>query len=90
MRKRLGNLEFRYEEFEDRDAEIVALCPGMDGATESCYTILFWRKDREGHYVEFVGSRPLDECHVREHLWKLIEYGQAVLDAEFNLISNVH
>jgi hypothetical protein len=83
MKKRLGSLEFRYQEFEDRDAEIVTWDSNDTG--EFCYSLLFWRKDREGYYVEFVGSRPLDQIHNHEHLWKLIRYGQSVLDATYEL-----
>jgi hypothetical protein len=53
---------------------------------EFCFTLLWFKRDSDGWYIEFVGDRPLKEEN-REELWKLMEYGQAVLDAELKLES---
>jgi hypothetical protein len=82
MNRRIDNLEFRMLR-EDRAAEIVCWVTNGDGK-EYCYTLLWYRKDREGYYIEFVGRRPLDH-KFDNTLWALMEYGQDVLDAEFRL-----
>ena len=81
MNKRIGNLEFRRNK-EGRPAEIIRWAQNGDG-TEYCYTLLWYQRGREGFYVEFVGRRPFDDD--ADNLWEIMEYGQAVLDAEFEL-----
>ena len=71
---RYKNLEFRQK--DGRDPEIVVIEP-------HCYTILWWKRDKEGWYIEFIGSRPLDEDMA--NVWNLMRYGQSVLDAQFRL-----
>jgi hypothetical protein len=82
----------RFEEFEfrrnenhehDRDPEIVQWA---ENGTEYCFTLLWFKKVTDDWYIEFVGNRPLT-VENRETLWKLMEYGQTVLDAEFKLWS---
>jgi hypothetical protein len=68
------DLEFR--QTDGRDPEIVATKP-------CCFTILWWKRDKEGWYIEFVGARPLDQD--MNDVWNLMRYGQAVLDAQFRL-----
>lgn len=74
---RYKNLEFRQK--DGRDPELVVWLPSF----ASCYTILWWKRDKEGWYIEFVGARPLD--HDMEDVWKMMRYGQSILDAQFNL-----
>jgi hypothetical protein len=81
MNLRKGNLEFRRNK-EDRQSEIVRWGQNSDG-TEYCWTLLWYRQDKEGYYIEFVGRRPFDDDS--DNLWELMEYGQEVLDAEFKL-----
>ena len=81
MNYRTGNLEFRRLR-EARPAEIVRWAKNGDG-TEYCYTLLRYKQNSEGFYVEFVGRRPFDDDS--EGLWELMEYGQETLDAEFKL-----
>lgn len=79
---RVDNLEFRRNQ-TGREAEIVFWNTNGDGR-EYCYTLLWYKRDREGYYIEFVGRRPLDR-KFDNALWALMEYGQDVLDAEFRL-----
>jgi len=81
MNYRTGNLEFRRLR-EGRPAEIIRWAKNGDG-TEYCYTLLWYKRDNEGFYAEFVGRRPFDDDS--EGLWELMEYGQDTLDAEFKL-----
>lgn len=73
---RYKNLEFRQK--DGRDPEIVVIEP-------HCYTILWWKRGKEGWYIEFVGSRPLELDLIRADVWNLMRYGQSVLDAQFRL-----
>jgi len=68
------NLEFRQK--DGRDPEIVVASPHV-------FTILWWKRDKEGWYVEFVGARPLDQD--MKDVVNLMRYGQSVLDAQFRL-----
>lgn len=81
---RLGNLEYRHLTDSGRDAEIVAWSEDSKG-NEFCYTLLFWRKDKEGYFIEFVGSRPLSKDINTGVLFKFMRYGQAILDAYFEV-----
>jgi hypothetical protein len=80
---RYEDLEFRRNK-DGRDAEIVAWQPSLDSdrGEEFCYTLLWWKKDKEGYYIEFVGNRPL-KYKGQERLMRIMRYGQAVLDAEY-------
>ena len=84
MNLRRDNLEFKLNKDNEhnRPAEIVCWARNGDG-TEYCYTLLWYRKDKEGYYVEFVGRRPFDNDS--SVLWEMMEYGQDVLDAKFKL-----
>ena len=81
MNLRKGNLEFRRNK-EDRQSEILRWGQNSDGI-EYCWSLLWYRQDKEGYYIEFVGRRPFDDDS--DNLWELMEYGQEVLDAEFKL-----
>jgi hypothetical protein len=82
----------RYEEFEFRrnlNSELNTYPEIVKWVTYSdddkfCFTLLWFKENEDGWYVEFVGDRPLKEEN-REELWKMMEYGQAVLDAELKL-----
>ena len=84
----------RYEDLEfsnmaGRHPEIVAWQSHEDSSRgeEFCYTLLWWKKDKEGYYIEYVGDRPL-KFHDSGRLMKMMKYGQAVLDAEFRLMED--
>lgn len=80
---RIQNLEFKTNFGTGRDPEIVK---NFDFASkESQYTILWWIKDKEGYDIHFLGSRPFSEDINGDILWKLMEYGQTVLDARFKV-----
>jgi hypothetical protein len=85
---RYEDLEFR--NISGRRPEIVAWQPSPDSdrGEEFCYTLLWWKTDSEGYYIEFVGPRPLNYDN-QDRLLKMMKYGQAVLDAEFNLMDGV-
>jgi hypothetical protein len=79
---RVDDLEFR-RNGSDRDPEIVAFFSSFE-EKEYCYTLLFWKKGREGWEIEFVGDRPLSS-NFSGDIMKMMKYGQAVLNAEFEL-----
>ena len=81
---RLQNMEYRHLSDSRRDAEIVAWQSKGNGE-EYCYTLLFWRKGSEGYFIEFVGGMPLNKYIDKDILFKLMRYGQAVLDAAFEV-----
>ena len=50
-----------------------------------CFSIAYWRRDKEGYYLHFVGARPflyVDDSRVPE-LWEAMQEAQKVLDAWF-------
>ena len=84
----------RFEDFEfrrnlnhetNRDPEIVQWNTSETGK-EYCFTVLWFKRGSEDWYIEFVGDRPLT-VENQESLWKLMKYGQTVLDAEIKLWS---
>lgn len=81
---RYKNIEFR-QLCGDRPAELVAWNQEDTLAGEFCYTLLWWRKDNEGYYIEFVGDRPLQH-EDQESLFKMMKYGQSVLTAQYRLM----
>lgn len=81
MNKRIGDIEFRW--MGDRKPEIVQWNTDGNGK-DYCFTLLWFSKDKEGYYVEFVGDRPLN-YHDTETLWKLMRYGNSVCNATFKL-----
>lgn len=50
-----------------------------------CYTLLRWRMEKEQPDIQFVGNRPF-EIDNQEVLWKLMKYGQDVIQAEYDLL----
>ncbi len=90
---RIKNFEFRQNK-SGRDPEIIQWNEYDEGSTkpinapdakEFCFTLLWFRKDKEGYYAEFVGRRPLD-VEDKETLWDIMDYAQKVLDAQFSLL----
>ena len=75
------NLEFCQK--DGRDPEIIRWVEREGYGLPFCYTVLWWRRSKEGWRIEFVGSRPLEQ--EREDIWSLMKYGQSVLDAQFEL-----
>ncbi len=54
---------------------------------KSCFTLAYWVMDREGFYLQFVGSRPLTYCdNCVDVFWKLVKKGQKKLDKYFQEI----
>lgn len=79
---KLNALEFFIND-DKRQPEICRWCEGASGKYR--YTLLFYEKNSEGYYVQFVGDRPFDDAVDANTLWKLMQYGQAVLNARFKL-----
>ena len=83
MNTRIDNLEVRFNFDSDRDAEIVKHFQGAGG--EYCCTILWWVKDSEGYSIHTIGGRIFGQDIDRDTLWKLMKYGQTVMEARFSL-----
>ncbi len=90
---RIENFEFFFnEESEHIDGRVFTRSPEIvaynktEGGEEYRYTILFYEKNRGGYEIRFIGSRPLQFTYKdKDILWELMQYGQTVLDAKFNL-----
>ena len=52
-----------------------------------CYSLAYWKKDSEGYYLHFVGSRPFEHIELEdlEVVWKAMNVAQKVLDGWFDL-----
>lgn len=85
---RIGNLEFRIINPHDttrRQPEIICWLKDRTGK-EFCITILWFLNSKEDYSVQFVGNRPFNAEQIdKDKLWELMRYGQATLDAQFNL-----
>lgn len=81
MNKRINDIEFRWT--ENRKPEIVQWTKDVNGR-DFHFTLLWFSKDKEGYYVEFIGDRPLN-YHDTETLWKLMRYGNSVYNATLEL-----
>lgn len=79
---RTADIEFR--QIDGQRPEIVQWFKRTAEGPEHCITLCRWSQDAEGYSVEFVGSWPFDYAHTIQ-LWKLMQYGQKVLDAQFEL-----
>lgn len=51
----------------------------------SCYTLAYWKKDKEGFYLTFVGDRPFDPDVDKDNFWLLAKQGQQLLDIKFRI-----
>lgn len=78
---RIKNIEFRH--LDQRPAEIVQWATDSSGK-EFCFTLLFYKRNSEGYYIEFVGARPLEYAD-EELMWVLMKYGQSVMDAKWRV-----
>ena len=84
---RINDIEFR-QMGGGRNAEIICWnnFNNSDAPFEEyCYTLMWFRKDKEGYFIEFIGDRPL-KYHNTEVLWRLMKYGQTVLTARMALL----
>lgn len=63
-------------------AEIVQWIPS-DTSKPFCIVIAYWRRDSEGFYLHFVGSRPFDSEVISTDFWQLCVDGQNILDKVF-------
>lgn len=84
MNKRINDIEFRW--LENRNPEIVQWYTqgNEENGEEFCCTLLWYSKDKEGYYVEFIGDRPF-KYHDTEALWKLMKYGNAFCSITLDL-----
>ena len=75
--KTINNLEFRCinEKFE--------LVQWLNNK-EYCIAIALFNKTLEGYDIQFVGRRPF-ETGFGETVWAMLKYGQAIVDAEWEL-----
>lgn len=84
---RINNLEFRKSypigNTTDYYYEIVEF-QQRENDKEYCYTLLRWKWTKECPDIQFVGPRPF-KCEDQETLWKLMKYGQDVIQAEYDL-----
>lgn len=74
---RRGNLEVRWTQ---TSPEIIEWCE-EEGKEEYCYTLAWWREDKEGFQMEFCGSRPFKLLHEdAQNFWKLCKVADHVLN----------
>ena len=84
--KRINNLEFRKVEHNDETYyEIIRWFDEDESIGKTCYTVAQYKKDKEGHYLKFVGDRPFGDRVDPIEFWNLAEYGQQILNAEWKL-----
>ena len=51
---------------------------------KSCYTLAYWKLDKEGYDLTFIGARPFDEFpNDPKTFWSLGKTGQDILDNHF-------
>jgi len=84
MRKQ--NLEFRWSEDNNRHEFIKWW--SKYGEEEYCIVIAFFDLSEESYEIKFVGKRPF-EFENKDLLWSMLEYGQAVVDAEYKLYEQI-
>jgi len=78
---RINKLEVRKS--SSNSYELVEWVENSEGSA-FCYTILSWLNSKEQPDIKFVGNRPF-EVDDKETLWKLMKYGQAIIQAEYDL-----
>lgn len=61
-------------------AEIVQWDKDKNSDDRYCWTVAHWRKDSEGFYLVFVGSRPFAEKLDRDSFWELARKGDRILN----------
>jgi hypothetical protein len=85
---RQGDLELRScgealltDAVEHTTAEIVRrVC---SGGIEYCYVLAYWKRDKEGYYLKYVGNRPFEDGISYTTFHYLAKYGQKELDNYF-------
>lgn len=80
---RIGRLEFRtcsasLGQNQPHDSGEIVLWHDRDA---SCYTIAYWRQSENGHYLNFVGTRPFDEFVIPAEFMRLARLGQEHLSS---------
>jgi len=55
-----------------------------DEKGEYKWTIAYWKKDKEGYFLVFVGNRPLEKRVKWKKLKAIIKQGQAIADKRFS------
>lgn len=87
--KRVDDIELRwthsYGEGAYRYLEVVRW---DNNGKPYCYTLCSWRKNKEGWGLHFIGNRPF-LYHNTDLLFSLCGFGQAYLDADFELESRI-
>lgn len=87
---RIGNLEVKSNEVggkcDDKSAaSIVRWWDKEDEPdTKCCITIAYWKRDKEGYELQFVGDRPLDNEVDWPDFRFLVKIGQERLTEYFN------
>ena len=98
----LTPLSIRHGDIELRTCDIHLLSSGEHvtaeirqwfEATETCqrhcYVLAYWRRDKEGYDMMFVGSRPAKLSKKDANsFWRLYKRGQKLLTKHFNLDDN--
>ena len=82
MNKRIYDIEFRWSPSSNIH-ELVQWFEGED-YPEYCIVIAFFDEGSEGCDIRFVGDRPFNTGE-SETVWKMLRYGQSIVDAAVNL-----
>lgn len=86
INRRISNLEFRMLGTEDNPRSPEIICWQTDSTgREFCFTLLWWSRNKEGFYAEFIGDRPFQSEINQQLLWELMRFGQNVLNAQFEI-----
>ena len=96
---------FKYKDYELRacPSRLVRLSPDDKNETidlvkwydyngqRCCYSLAYFRKNDEGYYLNFVGSRPFDNIAPEDVkiIWSMLKQAQEILDEFFNEESEV-
>jgi len=83
---RIDNIGFRWTTpivSEIEYPEIVHFYYDKDNKRESCYTLAFWEKSKEGFDLMFCGGRPFElEKDEQEIFWKLAKECHELINSE--------
>jgi len=84
---RIGNIEARScnGNLMEKRPHITAEIIEWKKDKESCCTIAYWKEDKEGYSLKFVGSRPIQPTIDFVNFFKLIKIGQMMLDNYYEL-----
>lgn len=66
--------------------DLVAFAKDGNGK-DYCFSLAYFRKDDEGYYLHFVGSRPFEYIDAEDvpFVWAALNSAQKILDAYFEL-----